>query len=232
MKLTKAPAAAVLLLVLPGGCIVKDQLTTLIIYPDGGAELVTYQTNIHSSESGEKAAQELREYTRQFDAREEGDLKRALAAGGEVLEARWVRREQPSATLYRVRFPSAAALTRFCTITDENGGPLAEPEFTAKGRIRRLSLLITSPEPPPDGARDKVDSRESLLEELANGLSVTRIVLVGGRVRSCEGFTMAGDGQSVLLDQDEITQLLTRGAGTAALHIEWELPEPPAPKAE
>ena len=210
----------------------QDQLTTLIIYPDGKAELVSYQTNVHSSESGEKAARELREYTQRFDAREEGDLKRAVAAGGEIVEARWIRRETPYANLYRVRFPSAAALTRFCTIPGKDGEPMMEAEFTVEERTRRLSLLLASPEPPPDEKPEKADSRESLRGELANGFSVTRVVLAGGRVRSCEGFTVAGGGQSVLLDQDAIDELLTVGAGTATLHIEWELPEPAAPGDE
>ena len=227
-----AIASAALSVLITGGCIVQDQLTTLIIHPDGKAELVAYQTNIHSNESGEKAARELREYAKRFDAREEGDLKRAVAAGGEVVEARWVRREPPYASFYRVHLPSADALVRFCTIPGEDDGPVVEAEFTADKRVRRLSLLIASPEPPPDGKPEKTDSRESLHGELANGVNLTRVVLAGGRVRSCEGFTVAADGRSALLDQDAIERLLTVGAGTATLHIEWELPEQTTTPAE
>ena len=56
-------------LVLAGGCIISDELTTITILPDGSADWVRFQSNIRSTESGLKGKQELQKFANDFDAR-------------------------------------------------------------------------------------------------------------------------------------------------------------------
>ena len=106
-------------LVLVGGCIISDSLTTITILPDGSADWVRFQSNIRSTQSGLKAEQALQKFADTFDARQDADMKRIVESGGEILDARWVRNQKPFATVVSARFPTSSALTEFFTIRDE-----------------------------------------------------------------------------------------------------------------
>src|SRR5262245_49307997 len=117
----RALLAAAAILCLLSSCIVSDQLETLTIRPDGSADWVRIQSNIHSGEKGQKAVEELKAFIESFEARRDPDLVRLREAGGEVLEARLLRREEPCATLVTARLPDARALEAFCTLKDDQG---------------------------------------------------------------------------------------------------------------
>ena len=87
----RAAVALLLFILLIGGCIVSDELTTITIHPDGSADLVKMESNVHSSETGTKAEEELRNYVEQFNAQQDVDQQQITQAGGLVLESRWIR---------------------------------------------------------------------------------------------------------------------------------------------
>src|SRR5574341_936084 len=153
-------------LALFAGCIVSDQITTLIIRPDGSAELTRLQSNIRSSEAGAKGAEELKRFVEEFDARKDDDQKRIAEAGGTVLESRWLRREEPYANFLVARLPSASALMAFCTQKNDKGEAVLQTRFTENGKRRRLSVAISLPKEEKPGEPAKSTVRE-LREEQA-----------------------------------------------------------------
>lgn len=204
------------------GCIVSDELTTITIQPDGSADWVKFQSNIRSSEPGAKGAQELKKFVDEFDARSNSDFVRVSEAGGDVLEAHWVRHEEPYANLLKARFPTAAALERFATIKNDKGEVIAPARFTREGNRRKIAIVIPVP-------RDEATETETppspaeLREREANGISETRIVIARGRIVASQGFVVASDKRSCLLDANQIAELIRGRPEQVELFITWEL---------
>lgn len=214
--------AAMVAIGLVAGCIVSDELTTLTIRPDGSADWIRFQSNIRSTESGAKGAQELKTFVEEFDARSNSDFARIAEAGGEVIEARWVRREEPFANVVKVRFPTATTLEKFFTVKNDKGEVVAPVRFTQDGNRRRISVVIPIPRDQPQETKAPLTPRE-LREQQANGFSETRVAVTGGRIVASQGFVVANDKRSCLLDSAQIEELLRRRPEQVELFIEWEL---------
>jgi hypothetical protein len=203
-------------------CIASDQLTTVLLHPDGSADWMRVQSNVHSTEKGEKGAEEVSRFIADFEARRDPDCVRIREAGGEILEARWVRREEPLATLVTARLPNAAALERLLTYRNDKGEPVVQGSFSREGPRRQLKMSIRLPreESSPAPAQQPQPDRR---QEEANGVSETRFAVAGGQITAARGFVVASDKQSALLDPAAIRGLLEAGGGRADLLLEWEL---------
>jgi hypothetical protein len=204
------------------GCLVSDQLVTLTIQPDGSADWVSFQSNIRSTEKGLKGSQELREFVEKFDLHQDADYVRVSDAGGEVLEARWIRNEEPYSNLLVARFPNAASLEKFCTIKGEKGEIVAPATFSQNENRRRLGILIPVPREEKPAKKEALSFRE-MRERQANSLSETRMAVVGGRIIASQGFLVAGDKRSALLELSELEHLLQTDQEQVEVFIEWEL---------
>lgn len=221
MKPTTFALIVALPLLLLAGCIVGDQLTTLTIYPDGSADYVVFHSNLHSTQTGDKAEQEIAAYKAQFDACTDDECKRINEAGGSIVEATWLREQAPMSNLLQARFPDASALERFYTLHSDDGRTSVVTQFQSDGLHRRLTFHVTLPEaennPPaaPDAAQ--------FVQSEANGLSVTRIAVTDGTITLARGFTIAGDKQSAVLNNTEIAEAIHEGQGTAELFLEWDV---------
>lgn len=212
-------------LIVAGGCIVSDQLTTLTIHADESADLVLFRSNIRSTEAGEAGAKELAEYRRGFDERSDDDLKRLTAAGGEIVSATWVKSEVPLCNVVRVKFPSLAALEKLGTLKDEPSEISLQTKFSKSGTKRRISVrLQMNPERFAEAARGEAALKE-FRQALANGISQVRIALSSGKFVEARGFTLAEDRQSALFDDDAVKDAILKGRGRTELFLEWEVAE-------
>lgn len=222
-KTSRVLAAAVFLgcAALFRGCIIGDELSTITIHPDGSADLVKLQSNVHSSEQGAKGDEELRRYAQEFDARKSADHLRISDAGGRVEESRWVRKEPPYANVVVGKLPSAAVLEKAFTFNDDDGKTVVAAHFTKKSTRRKFSLEVTLP-------LEQVlkSTAEKTIEELrasqANGLSETRFAIAGGKIVDARGFTVAADKQSALLEPKAIIELL-KSQRHVEVFLEWEV---------
>jgi hypothetical protein len=217
---TLIPLAAAAWLVT--SCIASDQLTVITVLEDGSADWLRFQSNIRSTEKGEKGAEELRRFIEDFDARKDPDFDRIRAAGGEILDSRWIRRQEPCATIASARLPGPRALESFLTMKDEEGKAVVQARFTRDGTRRRLSMSV---DVPPEGLpeqRKEPDDDERRREQ-ADGISGTRIAVQPGRILTSRGFSVATDGRSALLDTREVETLMRAGKGKAEIFIEWDL---------
>lgn len=213
------PIAAVLLLVT--SCIVSDELTIISILADGSADWTRFQSNIRSTEKGDRGTEELRRFVDDFEAQKDPDLDRIRAAGGKVIEARWVRKQEPYSTAVMARLPSSKALEDFLTIRDDQGNSTIQTRFTQDGSRRRLAVTVRFPEEklPEKSALSPEDERR---QAEADGFSRARIAVLPGRILTSSGFKVAMDGRSALLDPREIEPMLRAGHGKADLFIEWD----------
>ena len=219
----KSIVAMVLTVLVPlASCIVSDQITTFTIQPDGSADLVKFQSNIRSTEAGEKGAQELKQFVKEFDANQDADYLHITRSGGTVLEARWLRREEPYANVVVAKFPSSSALLEFCTIKGEKGETIARPNLTQDGKRRRLSIEVPVPkdQKQDDGSKQTI---QQIRQEQASGISETRIAVSGGLIINSRGFTIATDKRSALLEPAEIRAQIEAKQEKVELFLEWEL---------
>lgn len=209
------------------GCIVSDGLTTIMMNPDGSAEWVRFQSNIRSTEKGAKGAEELKKFVDDFNSRKDSDLARIAAAGGEIVEARWIRNIEPYSTLVTARFPTASTVEAFFTIKGEKDEVIARPRFTRNGTRRRMAIAIPLPkdeQAKADKSAEKVPpTLRELREQQANGISETRFVVANGHIVASQGFAVADDARSCLIDPTRIEELVRAKPENVELFVEWEV---------
>ena len=207
-------------LAVAGGCIVSDEVTTLTLRPDGSSDWVKFRSNIRSSESGEKGAQELKGFVEDFDAHRDADYQEITRAGGTVVESRWLRREEPYSTVTVARFPTMASLVEYSTSRGDKGEVIAQPRYTQDGKRRRLSITYNVPK---DFKPQAKPTPEELRQERASGLSEIRVVVAGGQILSARGFIIASDKRSALLDNEKLREWLSTEREKIDLFLEWEI---------
>ncbi len=210
-------------LVLVAGCIVGDQLTTLTIHADGSADLVIFSSNLRSTQAGKEGERELAEYKARFDARSQDEMVRIREAGGEILEASWIRQHVPFSHVIYARLPDESSLEKFASSTNDDGRQQIAMQLQSEGVHRRLSLQITVPPDAMDTAQLSTTDAGKLRQRFADGISETRIAVVGGSIVNARGFTVAEDKKSALLDVGEIAKILQTSGPKAELYLEWEV---------
>ena len=223
---TKARVGLSVVLLLAGmaGCIVHDQCTTLTIHPDGSGDALILRSNIRSTEKGSRAESAIAEYRASFDAQTQDEFKRIRASGARLETAMWLRKQVPMAHVMRVSIPDATALEKLASVRDARGTMMVQPEFTLSDTQRRLAFHVTVgsdsiPTPSPDA-----DRLAQFKRARASGISDFRIAVAAGKIRDARGFNVARDGQSALLDVDELHALLHTGQGNAEIFVQWEAP--------
>lgn len=204
------------------GCIIGDELTTITIRPDGSADWVRFKSNVRSSERGEKRAEELSKFIEGFDSHTGPDFAHIVESGGELVDAVWIRAEEPYSTLIKARFPTAASLEKFWTIKSEEGEVLAQARFIHDSNRRRLSLTIRGSRQQNMEPKEPITLKE-LRENQANSISEARIAVTDGQIVASEGFVVAADKQSCLMDSSRIDELLRSTTGDVELFLEWEV---------
>jgi len=208
-------------LAVAGGCIISDEVSTLTIRPDGSADWVKFRSNIRSSESGEKGAQELKAFVEDFDAHRDADYQEITKAGGTVVESRWLRKEEPYSTVAVARFPTMASLVEYSTSRGDKGEVVTQPRYTQDGKRRKLSVAYHVPK---DFKPQPKPTAEEMRQERASGLSETRVVVAGGQILAARGFIIASDKRSALLDNEQLREWLSTEREKIELFLEWEVP--------
>jgi hypothetical protein len=222
MRSKSFKSVLLLTLLLIGGCIVGDQVTTLTISPDGSADFLVFRSNIRSSEAGDRGERELADYKSNFDGKTDEEMSRISKAGGQVLAASWVRLQAPYSNFVHAFFPNASALEKFLSEHGRDDGHSITTQFHIDGSRRRLTIRVTMPLDTIPSFESSSDVKQ-LRQMHADGISETRIAVTRGSITSAHGFAIAADKQSALLNVADIAQTLRMGQGKADLHLEWEV---------
>jgi hypothetical protein len=225
MKTYRSVLYVVALALCCAGCIIRDEVTTLTVRPDGSASLVLFHSNIRSTEEGAKADAELGRHVEDFNARRTDEFVRVERAGGVVEEARWLRQEAPFASHISATLPTAASVERFLAIEGEEGKLRLTTTYSAEGSRRRLASVVLLPgdfKIPDEAAR----APDKVRQERANNISETRIVILQGHITAAQGWTIASDRRSALLSPDELIRLARERPDRIELFVEWETEGP------
>ena len=206
-----------------GGCIVHDQITTLTINPDGSGDLIILRSNIRSTEKGSRAETEIAEYHASFDAQTQDDFKRIRESGARLEMAMWVRKQVPMAHSIRASIPNAAALEKLASFRDARGTIVVTPKFTISDIHRRLAFHVTVSSEQIPTPSSNADRFANFKRTQASGISDFRVAVYGGKIMDARGFNIASDGQSALLDVDEISSLLRASNGDIEIFVQWEV---------
>jgi len=223
MNWTRHAFALLTPLLLFAGCIVGDELTTITIQPDGSANMVTFRSNLRSTQSGQDGERELADYRVTFESRTQEDMARIRAAGGTIIQASWVREQAPFSNIVSVRFPHAAALEKFGTSRNDDGSLQITTQWESDGAHRRLLVRIMARPAALALSQFTKPSIEKFRQHLADGISETRIAVAGGTITGVRGFVVARDRRSALLDPSEIAELLQANGGKTELFLDWEV---------
>jgi len=204
-------AVAILVALLPLGCIVQDTTHTLLLDPDGALTWIVLERNARSdSDKPDERATEEQELL----AAARNDSNDAAAAlrllGGEGVTVSVLRDRRPFAVWTEARFPSAAdAAERFLAA---HGVP-ACASFSTDGVEARLELTL---EAPPDEATG--DDGDDLGLPMPDDLDHLEILLTEGRFVAAQGFAIDGDRAELIPVTDE--ELEERG-GFLTLSLTW-----------
>jgi len=218
-RLGPVAAMVVLAALILAGCLVSDEITTITIRPDGSADVVLYRANLRSSETGAQGDRELRDHAIAFDSGTDADRKRIQDAGGEILEARWLRRGSPSSTLIAAKLPTAASLEKYFTIRGGEGDVRLEGRLTQEGDRRRLALALQMPK----DFKPETPTPEETRQKRSDAISETRIAVEEGEILRAVGFTVASDRRSALLSIDDLLELLRADPRRVELLLEWRV---------
>jgi len=203
------------------GCIISDNLTTITIYPNGSADIVSVQSNIHSSKTGNEAEEELNQYKDGFNEKRLQAFQRIENANGEVRAAEWIRNEAPYANYLHAHLPDGDALEAYASLDGwENGWTIATT-FERDGTRRELNFKIIPPGG-PDSVQSPAQTVEEIRQALANGISQVRIVTLNGTITEARGFVAARDKQSALLAMGQIQDQI-QSYGEAQASLVWEI---------
>jgi hypothetical protein len=204
------------LLLLPG-CIVSDQITTLIIQPDGSAEVIVVRSNIHFRGNDEKREEEQEEYRRKFNDGEQFWFDRIQTSGGTIEETRWIKQTPPMANYLRGSLPNQEAVEKLLTL--DNNWKI-QSNITTDGSTRTLKVTVI---PPPDKKLSAPPADpEKIRKKLANSISHTRIAIQNGKIIEAEGFMVADDGQSALVDEGAFPDRLWKENAGVELLLSWK----------
>lgn len=215
--------AILLSLLLIGGCVVGDELTTLTIHPDGSADLVVFRSNLHSTEKGEHAQKELADYKANFEKHVRKEFARVLEAGGKIVDVSWIRDEVPFSNLVRVHFPHSKVLEQYGTVSSDDGSARITTTFHKDGAHRRLTVHIVTPPGKQQADKSPPETAAQVRQEHANAVSETRIAVADGFITDAKGFLIAKDKQSALLDHTQIGDAIRAGKGEAKFYLEWNV---------
>jgi hypothetical protein len=181
-----------------------------------------FRSNLHSTETGDRAEKELTDYQASFETRDDGEYARLQEAGGKAVEVSWVRRQAPFSNLLSAHLPSASALEKFATAKDEDGGFHMTTQFHSDGLRRSLTIEIAVSPAKANPSQSLPTDVVQFRQMLADGISETRIAVTKGSITSASGFTVARDKQSALLDASAIDEVI-RAGGKTMLSLEWDV---------
>ncbi|MCA9063720.1 MAG: hypothetical protein KDA96_11695, partial [Planctomycetaceae bacterium] len=128
------------------GCIVGDRVTTFTINPDGSAELMIWQSNLHSTQTGEAAVRELADFRTSFAAQTSDEFEKVRNAGGTIVSATLLREQAPFSCVIRARLDDVSAIGRYFAADDTQDGVQIKSAFVADGNRRTLTIQVVVPD--------------------------------------------------------------------------------------
>jgi|WetSurMetagenome_2_1015567.scaffolds.fasta_scaffold11029_4 hypothetical protein len=215
----KALCAAVIGILgfLLSACVTGDEITSYVIDPDGAVAFSIYRHNLTSDEmKAEDAKEDLTTYIRDLEEKR-GDLFTQLAkANAQEVRAAILRRASPASILITGHIPSLNDLAAYLGEEDNDSSFVCTP--ISRERTRGLVCELTRK---PSKERIKPET----VTPRADSFNETRFALAEGSFTKVQGFSLANNKRSALLDVDAIMKMWNPQIPTIILSLEWQIPE-------
>jgi hypothetical protein len=211
----KAICAAMIgmLAFLTSGCITKDEITSFVIDPDGAVTFSTYRLNIASDKEGEEGKKELADHIRGLEEKNGGDFADLVKANAKDVKITILRKAAPASVLITAQIPSLKDLAAYLSDSDITCTAIS----TERTRGIRCEYTIKS----------KPSKGEELPEPAkprANSFSEIRVALAEGTIVKAQGFSVAQDKRSALVDMETLEKMEHWEVPSAVILLEWQIP--------
>ena len=209
----KAICAAMIsmLAFLMSGCITKDEITSVVIDPDGAVSFSIYRLNITSDQKGEDGKKEFADYIRGLEEKNGSDIKDLVKTNATDVKITILRKAAPASVLISARWPSLKDFTAGLSDDDINCTAIS----TEHTRGIRCKATIT-----PSKGKELPEPAKLR----ANSFSELRVALADGIIVKAQGFSVAQDKRSALFDMETLEKMENWEVPSATILLEWQIP--------
>ena len=199
-------------------CVSGDEITSYVIEPDGAVAFSIYRLNLTSDQTGEDAKNELANYIQELEEKKDDPFTGFAKANAEEVKVTVLRATSPASVLIAGRFPSLEDFAAYISGEDKDSGPVCTPISTehTRGLLFELTQGVSEEE-----------ANTGITEARADSMNETRFALAEGIFTKSEGFLLAHDKRSAILDEDASSKILNSKNPITAFSLEWQIPEAP-----
>ena len=208
MKTACAAVIGILVLFF-SACVTGDEITSYVIDPDGAVSFSIYRSNLASDQTGENAKKDLDSYIQKLEEKQDDLFGKLAKANAKEVNVAVIRRTSPASVLITGQIPTLADFVSYL-----GEGSACTP---ISGELMRGFQCEFSPEPSaekgqPETAKPRADSFDE-----------TRFALAEGRFTKAQGFIIAHDGRSALLDMEALDRVSNGDISSLTLSLEWQI---------
>jgi hypothetical protein len=197
-------------------CVTGDDITSYVINPDGSVELSIYRLGLTSNEKkAEDAKEDLTNYIRDLEEMRGNLLTQLAKANAQEVRVAILRRASPASVLITGHIPSLNDFAAYLSEEDKESSFVCTP--ISRERTHGLECELTRKQ-----SQGKAQI-EAVMPQ-ADSFNATRFALAAGNFTKVQGFLLANNSRSALLDVDAMMNSQTP---TITVLLEWQIPETP-----
>jgi hypothetical protein len=202
-------AAIAIMALLFSGCIVGDEIMNFVIDPDGAVTVSKYRANPTSDQKGENAKKEPADFVRDLAQKSGSDFSKLEKANAKDVKIMILRKAAPASFLLTARIPSLKDLAVYISDKDTDCTAIS----TERARGIQCQLKLSKGKAIPEPAKPRADS-----------FSEYRFAIAEGTIIRAQGFSVAQDKHSALLDLEALEKLENLEVPSVTLLLEWQIP--------
>ena len=180
-----------------------------VIDPDGAVTVSKYRSNLTSDQRGEDAKKELADFVRDLEQKSGSDFAKLEKANAKDVTVMILRRAAPASFLVTARIPSLKDLAVYMSDKDTDCTALS----TERTRGIQCQLKLSKGKAIPEPANPPADS-----------FSEYRFALAEGTIIKAQGFSVAQDKHSALLDLEVLEKMENLEVPSVTFLLEWQIP--------
>jgi hypothetical protein len=196
---------------LMSGCITKDEITNVVIDPDGAVTFSIYSLNITSDEKGENGKKEFADYIRGLEEKNGSAIEALAKANATDVKITILRKAAPASVLITGHFPSLKDLA--AGLSDDDISCTAISTEHTRGIRCKATITPSKEKELPEPAKPR-----------ANSFSEIRVALAEGIIVKAQGFLVAQDKRSALFDMETLEKMENWKVPSVAILLEWQIP--------
>jgi hypothetical protein len=199
-------------------CATGDEIESYLIEPDGAVDFSIYRINLHSQEAGEKAKKELAGFIHNMEKKRGSPFIELAKVHAMKVNVEILHKNSPASVLITGRIPSLNNFAAYFSGEYKNSSIICTP--ISRERTHGLACELTKKPSNENAQPEKVTTR-------ADSFSETRFALATGSFTEAQGFLLANNRRSAILDEDAIMKMWDSQIRKITLTLEWQFPETP-----